>query len=181
MATTASCIESSIAASSWRRFSISAKFFPSRSAVWFSAASIAVSSSPLSRLSRAFKSPSATRRAKATTRWMRRVTRRATHAASGSASSSAIRPDQSASRARRWKLSPAVCSTSRPKTNSITAVSKTSSSTNSASSLVKTFGVKTKLPSGSPLQDNARVEPDCAGPFTRPWEARSDNRRHVRS
>ncbi len=45
MATTASCMESSMAASSWRLLSSSAKSLPSRSAVWLSAASMAESSS----------------------------------------------------------------------------------------------------------------------------------------
>ncbi len=101
MATTASCMESSMVASSWRRLSISAKLWPSRSAVWFSALSIAASSSPPATSRRALRSPWAMRRAKATTRCNRAVTPLAAHAANGKATASAISPDQSASRSRK--------------------------------------------------------------------------------
>jgi hypothetical protein len=52
MATTASCMESSMAASSWRRLSISAKLWPSRSAVWLRAP-------PWRRVHRCLKHPGA--------------------------------------------------------------------------------------------------------------------------
>ncbi len=108
MATTASCMESSIAASSWRRLSISAKLVPSRSAVWFKADSMASNSSSGDGSRRALKSPSEIRRAKSTTRCRRPVTRKATHPARGRATANATRPDQRASLPMEGSAAPAL-------------------------------------------------------------------------
>ncbi len=105
MATTASCMESSMTASSSRPLSSSAKSLPSRTAVSLRAASIEESASmPVNgpgsmgiASMRAVKSPSAMRRAKVTTLRKRTEMRREMNAARGMATASAMRPAQRAS------------------------------------------------------------------------------------
>ena len=95
---------------------------PRRSAVWLRADSMAANSSPPDCSRRALRSPSATRRAKATTRSRRRETRPAVQAATGRAMARAMRPDQKASRASRLKVGPAACLTMRSKASSMMTV-----------------------------------------------------------